>query len=262
VLAKKPGFTVIAVVTLALGIGANTAIFSVVNALIFRLLPVPEARQLVSLTETEPGLPFPHGLSYPNVRDFKALDEVFADVSASTAVHLRLSVEGSAPERIIPQLVSPGFFEMLRLQALHGRTFRAQDVEGGGAGNVIVLSHSGWQNRFAGDPAIVGEIVSLNDQPFTVLGVTPEEFPGTFGLFAVEGFIPLTGMELIDPGFQETLENRSADAFRVIARLQPGVDLAAARSARTIAPTGSPWPSSTRPSPTRTGPARIPSASG
>jgi len=220
VLAKKPGFTAIAVGTLALGIG--------------RPLPVPEARQLVSLTETEPGLPFPHGLSYPNVRDFRALDDVFADVAAATVVHLRLSVEGSAPERIIPQLVSPSFFEMLRLQALHGRTFRAQDVEGEGAGNVIVLSHSGWQNRFAGEPSIVGEVISLNDQPFTVLGVTPEEFPGTFGLFAVEGFIPLTGMELIDPGFRETLEDRSADAFRVIARLQPGVSLAAARAAVSV----------------------------
>ncbi len=229
-LAKKPGFVAAAVTTLALGIGANAAIFSVVNSLILKPLPVPEARRLVSLTETDQGVEgFPHGLSYRNIQDYRALDEVFSDVSGFSPTFLRMSIDGSAPERVIPQLVGDSFFEMLMLQAAHGRTFRAQDVER--AGNVFVLSHTAWQRFFAGDTAVIGTTVSLSGQPFTILGVAPEEFHGTFGIFEVDGYLPLSGMELIDPSFRETLEDRANDFLRVIAKLQPGVSLDEARAA-------------------------------
>jgi len=231
-LAGRPGFTAVAVITLALGIGANTAIFSVVNGIMFRPLPVPEADRLVALTETEQGAPFPHGLSYLNFQDYRALDEVFSDATVFFPTFLRMSVEGLAPTRLIPEVVGPNFFEMLGVQAAQGRTFRAQDVEG--AGNVLVLSHSAWQRHFAGDPSIVGQTVRLNDQPVTILGVTPEEFHGTIGNLEVDGFVPVNGMELLDPTYKEFLEDRSADGFRVIAKLRPGVSLAEARAAVTV----------------------------
>jgi len=231
-LAGRPGFTAVAVITLALGIGANTAIFSVVNGIMFRPLPVPEADRLVALTETEQGAPFPHGLSYLNFQDYRALDKVFSDATVFFPTFLRMSVEGLAPTRLIPEVVGPNFFEMLGVQAAQGRTFRAQDVEG--AGNVLVLSHSAWQRHFAGDPSIVGQTVRLNDQPVTILGVTPEEFHGTIGNLEVDGFVPVNGMELLDPTYKEFLEDRSADGFRVIAKLRPGVSLAEARAAVTV----------------------------
>jgi predicted permease len=230
-LARRPGFTAVAVITLALGIGANTAIFSVVNGVMFRPLPVPDADRLVALTETEQGSPFPHGLSHPNFLDYKALNEVFADATVFTPTFLRMSVEGRAATRMIPEVVGPNFFEMLGVQAARGRTFRARDVEGAGAGNVLVLSHSAWQRLFAGDPSIIGKTVRLNDQLVTILGVTPEEFHGTVGNLEVDGFVPLRGMELLDPTYKDYLEDRSADGFRVIAKLQPGVSLAEARAA-------------------------------
>ena len=234
-LVKRPGFTAVAVITLALGIGANTAIFSVVNGLMFRPLPVPEAERLVALTETEEGSnPFPHSLSYPNFLDYRAMDEVFADASVFVPVAFRMSVEGSAPERVFPLVVGPSFFEMLGLQAAHGRTFRAQDVEGSGAGNVFVLSHYAWQRHFAGDPSIIGQTVRLNDQPFTILGVTPEDFHGTMGILEPDGFVPLSGAELTDPSYTEIIEDRASDSFRAIAKLQPGVSLAEARAAVTV----------------------------
>jgi predicted permease len=233
-LVSRPGFTAVAVITLALGIGANSAIFSVVNGLIFRPLPVPEAGRLVALTETEEGVPFPHGLSHPNFLDYRALDEVFEDASVFSPVFLSMSVEGTAPTRVIPLIVSPGYFEMLGLRAAQGRTFQPEDVDGAGADSVIVLSHSAWQRHFAGDPSVIGQSVRLNDQPVTILGVTPEEFHGTIANMEVDGYLPVGGMELLDPTFKEYLEDRSADGFRVIARLQPGVSLPEARAAVTV----------------------------
>ena len=234
VLAKRPGFAAVAVITLALGIGANTAIFSVVNGLMFRPLPVPEAGRLVALTETEEGMPFPHALSYPNFLDYRAMDEIFADASVFVPYFFRMSVDGAAPERFIPLVVGPTFFEMLELPAAHGRTFRAQDVERGGAGSVFVLSHSAWQRFFGGDPSVIGQSVRLNDQPFTILGVTPEDFHGTIAIMEVDGYVPLSGAELTDPSLRETFEDRASDNFRVIAKLQPGVSLEEARAAVTV----------------------------
>jgi predicted permease len=123
---------------------------------------------------------------------------------------------------------------MLDLTAGHGRTFRAQDVEGAGAGSVFVLSHSAWQRFFGGDPSVIGQSVRLNDQPFTVLGVTPEDFHGTVGIMEVDGYVPLSGAELVNPELRELREDRAGDAFRVIAKLQPGVSLDQARAAATV----------------------------
>jgi predicted permease len=230
-LARRPGFTSVAVVTLALGIGANAAVFSVVNGLIFQPLPVPEAGRLVALCETEQGSSFPHGMSYPNLLDYRSLDDVFSAVEGYNTTMVRMSLEGSATYRILPQVVTPGFFEMLRLPAALGRTFRAAEVTGDGADNVIVLSQSGFERYFGSDPSIVGRTVRLNDHPFTVLGVTPEAFHGTIAMLEVDGFVPTTGMERIEAAYAAGREDRSSDSLRVIARLRPGVGLAAARAA-------------------------------
>ncbi len=229
-LGRNPGFTIVAVVTLALGIGAITAIFSVIYSLMFRPLPVKDAEQLVSLAVIQ-GDSFPSQLSYPDYRDYRAMKEIFSGVIAYNATLTQLSAEGGSPERALFTVVSGNYFEVLGLEAVVGRTFSPEEREQMGAGNVIVLSYGFWQRRFAGDPNIAGTPVKLSGKPFTIIGVAPESFPGTYGLIVTDGYIPLTAGDSLSVEFRKSLEDRSDNGYRVIARLQPGVSLEQARAA-------------------------------
>ncbi len=232
-LGRNPGFTAIAVVTLALGIGANTAIFSVIYSLMFRPLPVKDAGQLVSLAVIQ-GDSFPSQLSYPDYRDYSEMKEIFSGVIAHNLTLTQLSAEGGSPERALFTVVSGNYFEVLGLEAVVGRTFSPEEREQMGAGNVIVLSHGFWQRRFAGDPNVAGTPVKLSGKPFTIIGVAPESFHGTMGMLVTDGYIPLTAGDSLSPGFRKSLEDRSDNGYRVIARLQPGVSLEQARAAAAV----------------------------
>lgn len=229
-LAKNPGFTAVAVLTFALGIGANTAVFSVINTLLFRPLPVEEPGQLVALSAQQQQSPFAHGLSYPDFRDFRALTEVFADATAYTASTGQLSAAGTAPDRMLLLLTTGNYFSLLGVRAALGRTYLPEESERMGAGNVIILSHDYWQRQFGSNPSVVGQAVRLNARPFTIVGVLPKKFSGTFWPLAPDGYIPVSALELISPKSEAMLENRSVYSFRVIARLRPGVSLAEART--------------------------------
>ncbi len=233
-LVKKPGFTAIAVLTLALGIGANTAIFSVVYSLIFRPLPGAEnPGELVSVTliEGESG-GWPHYIPYASYKDYRELKEVFSDAIAYFGAEAQLSSEGRSPERILPLIVTGNYFDMLGVKALHGRTFAPEEAERMGAGNVLVLGYDYWQRRFGSDLSAIGMVVRLNSQPFTIIGVTPKEFRGTSAYFISPAYIPITGIDYIYPDTSKTLEkHRRGGSFTMVARLQPGVSLAEARAA-------------------------------
>ena len=233
-LGRNPSFTIIVVLTLALGIGANTAIFSVVYSLMFRSLPGAEnPGELVSVTLIEGGSGgFPHNIPYASYKDYRELKEVFSDAISYFNADAQLSSEGSSPERILPLIVTGNFFDMLGVKALYGRTFAPEEAERMGAGNVLVLGYDYWQRRFGGELSAIGSVVRLNSNPFTIIGVTPKEFRGTSAYFIAPAYIPITGIDYIYPNSSKTLEERRrVGGMNMIARLKPGVSLSEARAA-------------------------------
>lgn len=216
---KAPGFTVAVVLTLALGIGANTVAFSVVNALMFRELPFQEPDQLVMLWESNPKFGFDISTtSGPNFLDWRKQNRVFQEMGAMTIGHGDLFTKGEAmPLGILS--VSPGFLSALGIQPAAGRFF-APDEEQPGKDQVVVLSYSLWKNRFNESRDIIGETVTLDGQPRTVIGVMPpgQNFLDNYG----EAYIPLTTTIL--------QQQRGNHHYFVIARMKPDVDIKKAQA--------------------------------
>jgi len=229
-LTKKPGFTLIAVITLALGIGANTAIFSVVNAYLFKPLPVREPGRLVVLASKDQRSESPHGTSYLNYTDIRNQREVFADVIAYVPDIVSLNVDGEA-ERGMIELVSGDYFAMLGVEAAHGRVFAPDEGQTIGSSPVIALSYGYWQRRFGGAVSVIGKTMKVNNQPFTIIGVAPESFPGTEPILTVNAYAPLMMKAQLHQNQQDTFTQRGLDGFRVMGRLAPGVSLAQAGAA-------------------------------
>jgi len=219
-LIKNPGFTLIAVITLALGIGANTAIFSVINAVLLRPLPYPESERLVWLAER---LPNHTGLSvaYPNFADWRAQQTVFETFGGYMLNNFILTGRGD-PVQLKGVVMSADVFPMLRAQPALGRVFSA-DEDKAGAAPVVVISYELWQSRYGGDPDIMNQAITLDGRAHTVLGVMPAgfAFPSEVSLWAPVG--PLAA----NPNWQN--RNNHPDLFGV-ARLKPGVTLDQARA--------------------------------
>ncbi|HMV83556.1 MAG TPA: ABC transporter permease [Blastocatellia bacterium] len=231
-LLKKPGFTLIAIVTLALGIGANTAIFSVVNAVLLRPLPYAEPERLVSLWETSRKNPAANSsVSYPNFYDWRAQSQSFERMAsyytgsatltgAATPVNLRLAV------------VSAELFPLLGAKTQLGRVFLPEENKAGNsAGRVVILSHRLWQRQFSADPAVVGRSITLSGKPFNVVGVMPAGFQYPIEAQPTELWITsaIDG-EKADPKDQSNDEQRGAHYLQVIGRLKPGVKLEQAQA--------------------------------
>ena len=174
-LLKRPAFTLIAVTTLALGIGANTAIFSVVNTVLLRPLPYSDSQRIVTIWQnnTKAGVAR-NDVSPANFLDWREQNRSFASMSGIEPFGLTMIGNGE-PERFPAWLVTDGFFETLGSKPLHGRTFTSADYQPGNE-RVVVISYALWQRRFGGDPNLVGRKLTLNGQPFTVVGVMPTEF--------------------------------------------------------------------------------------
>ncbi|MGH9811953.1 MAG: ABC transporter permease, partial [Candidatus Acidiferrales bacterium] len=222
-LARSPGFTAVAVLTLALGIGANTAIFSVVNAVLLRPLPFSEPGRLTMVWLDNRDEGWPEDLtSYPTYLDWRAQSRSFEEMAAFTPSEASLSGEGE-PERVRSAVVSANYFSVLRVEPMRGRTFRPEE-EVPGAERVVVLSAGLWQRRFAGRPDMLGRAVNLGGNPFTIIGVMP---PGFDAPARTELWLPFS----IFP--QQRLEARSSLWLRVIGRLRPGVPLAEAQAEMT-----------------------------
>jgi predicted permease len=222
VLLKQPGFALVAVLTLALGIGANTAIFSVVDAALLRSLPFADADKLVHLWETKQNRDFDRReASHPDFLDWRAQGaEVFSGVAGYTGQSFTLT-GGDAPERVRGAAVTADFFDVLGVRAAHGRTLRSGE-DAPGAERVVLLSHGLWQRRFGGDPQVVGSRLTLGGDSYAVVGVLPPDFQfaraGDAGLW-----VPLRPTQV-------QTSRRYMHWLNVVARLKPGVTLEGAQA--------------------------------
>lgn len=228
VLIKNPGFTAMAVLSLALGIGANAAIFSLLDAVLLKTLPVKQAEQLVFLESGESAPKRSTNISYRTYERLRTQDEVISDASFF-AFPTRINASfNNAPEVIDGQLVSGSFFSTLGIEAALGRTFTAADDNENAPQSIAVISDSYWKRRFASSPLIVGQNLIVNNHAFTVVGVTPPEFFGVIVGRAPDVYLPSTTGSSILP--RRVQVSQSALPF-VLARLKPGVGEEQARAA-------------------------------
>src|SRR5918999_5743094 len=220
-LVKRPGFVAIAVITLALGIGANTAIFSLVNTVLLRTLPVDRPGEIVSVAVRGKDDSF-SAFSYPNYIDFRDRNDVLSGLLIYRFVPLSLSRDG-ANERIWAYLVSGNYFDVLGVKAVQGRTFLPEEDKTPLSHPVVVLSYDSWQKRFGGDPGLVGRDVLINNRQFRVIGVAPQTFKGTEVVYIPEMWMPASMMEWAEPG-ATWLNERNSKNFFGVGRLKTGVD--------------------------------------
>jgi putative ABC transport system permease protein len=172
---SRPGFTVVAVLTLALGIGANTAIFSLVNAVLLKPLPFPDAERLVMIWEDASSIGFPQNTPAPaNFIDWKTQTNSFEEMAALQTVSYNLTGAGE-PQKVAGHAVTANFLPMLGVRPALGRTFTAYE-EKVGSNQVAILSHALWRDSYGADPSIVGKEILLNDEKYTVVGVMPKGF--------------------------------------------------------------------------------------
>ncbi|HUK54672.1 MAG TPA: ABC transporter permease [Candidatus Binatia bacterium] len=224
-LVKNGGVTLTAIFTLALGIGANTAIFSVLSAVLLRPLPYPQPEQLVKVWGRFTGIGLPKDqmwFSAPELRDLNELSRSFSEIASATTNSFNMGVRGT-PEQLAGAQATPSLFRALGVNAQIGRTFTEDEAQPG-HDSVVLLSDGLWQRAFAGDPTVVGRTIQVNSQPMTVVGVLPKGFAYP-GFSQIEMWQPLAfAPSALTP------DNRGNHGFEVVARLKPGVTLAQARA--------------------------------
>ena len=219
-LIKRPGFTVIALITLALGIGANTAIFSVVNAVLLRPLQFKDPEQLVIVWEDASFAGFPRNTPAPGIYfDWKNQNQSFSDMAASAEASFNITGDGD-PERVMAFSVTENFFPLFGVQPVLGRNFLPEE-DRPGANKVVMLSHSLWQSRYGGDRQILNRQILLNGEKHTVVGVMPAGFQ--FMEREVRLWVPIA----FEP---EDMVNRGGHYLKVVARLKPGVEIPQAQA--------------------------------
>jgi predicted permease len=229
ILWKRPGFTLIAVITLALGIGANTAIFSLINAALLRPLPIVEPNRLVALNIVmlNSGQSYP-SQSYPNYRDIRDRNKSFSGLLAYLNRSVSLSKDGMN-ERVSSYLATGNYFDVLGVKPALGRFFTPEDDKEPGAHPVAVLSYECWQKRFAGDPQVAGKTVIVNGRNFAIIGVAQPGFYGTEIGYRPEIWFPMMMQAQIE-ATDNRLEVRGDYSFLVQGRLKPGVTMAQAEN--------------------------------
>ncbi|HYL61552.1 MAG TPA: ABC transporter permease [Candidatus Methylomirabilis sp.] len=237
-LVKSPGFTAVAVLTLALGIGANTAIFSVMNAVMLRNLPVEKPGELVLFGDGRAGgstdnFADTRLYSYPYFQKIRERNHSFSELSAVLSLTLNNmhgKVDGNADfETMNVQLVSGTFFSMLGVKPALGRTFSATDDEPAGAHPLAVASYSWWKRRFGGDPQILRKTIDLEQNVYTIVGVAPQGFYGTLVGAAPDLWIPLSMEAQVSPGWNG-LDSNTFQSLDIFGRLRPGVSVATAQA--------------------------------
>ncbi|MGE0128226.1 MAG: ABC transporter permease [Blastocatellales bacterium] len=226
-LIKTPGFAVIAVLSLALGIGANTAIFSLVNMILFRPLPVANSEQVVAISAMGKDGQF-SAHSYPNYVDFRDRNEVLSGLLAYRFAPMSLSRSGNN-EKVWGYLVSGNYFDTLGVKPAVGRTFLPEEDKTRLSHPVAVISHSLWQTRFGGDPSVVDSDILINGKKFKVIGVAPAGFKGTEVIYTPEVFVPFAMQKWIEPE-NDYLDARGVQNLFLVGRLKSGVTTAQAES--------------------------------
>ena len=217
VLRKSPGFTIAAVLTLTLAIGANAVVFGVLNSLILRPVNVPDAKSLYAID---------HSInddweSYPNYRDLRDRNQSFDGLAALALSQVALDT-GKDPSRIWGFETTGNYFDMLGIQPYLGRFFHPSDERGMNSAPYIVLSYAYWHSHFQSDRGVVGRVVRVNGHPYTIVGVAPADFRGTFVFFAANFYIPMVNHDqMIGESVLSSRRNRGV--IQILGHLRPGV---------------------------------------
>jgi predicted permease len=217
---RSPGFTGIAVLSLALGIGANSAVFSLLNRMVFRPLPVLHPNQVLSANSVS-GTEVAPAFSYPNYKDFRDRSRSVSGMIGYRIAPMAMS-RGGSNAQLWGYMVTGNYFEVLGVKAAIGRTITSADDVHAGGHPVIVLSYGCWQRRFGSDPNIAGQTIRINGMNFTVLGVVPREFRGLELFYAPEVYVPLAMVKVIEPG-NNWIDSRRAGNLSIALRLRDGV---------------------------------------
>ncbi|RPJ81832.1 MAG: hypothetical protein EHM13_09865, partial [Acidobacteria bacterium] len=235
-LLKTPGFSVTAVLVLALGIGANAAVFSIVNAMLFRpAVGADRPGQLVGIYSQDRTRPDSYRtFSYPELEDVRQRNTVFSDVGGFTVTFAGIG-EGDKTRRTMVSVVSPGYFNTLGAGLLAGRDFTPDEQRPDSGAAVAIVSHAFWKGR-GSDPALVGQTIRINARPFTVVGIAAPGFTGTSMLVGMDAWLPIGAHALVESSFFHSekragLGDRSTHALMLIGRLRPGVTQEAAAPA-------------------------------
>jgi len=230
-LARQPGFTAIAMFTLAVGIGANTAIYSVVDATLLRPLPFRDPGRLMKVAITTPsadrfGTRDDMVWSYPKYETFRRLQQVFQDTAVYRSVTFNLTA-ADQPERLSGEMVSAGYFPLLGIRAVAGRTFRPQEDEVPARDFVAVISHGVWERHYGSDPRAIGRTIQLDLKSYTIVGVLPAGFQGLSG--PADVWVPNHTLS-----YEDELSQPFSHSWSMVARLKPGVTVEQAESAVTV----------------------------
>jgi len=221
-LAKNPGFTLVAALTLALGIGANGAIFSLGNALLLRPIAAPNPGELVRVYESRPEGRRSASHSYLNYVDYRDQSQTLAGLAAESNEGLVMTSAGQT-EQLLGGIVTGNYFDVMQLRPAAGRFFRP-DEDQAGAGRVVVLGHRFWQRRFGGQLSVVGSAVVLNNESFTVIGVAPKEFSADFAGLFLDVFVPVHQAALWIG--TDWMQDRESPKLALIGRRKPSASLA------------------------------------
>ncbi|HKQ79884.1 MAG TPA: ABC transporter permease [Blastocatellia bacterium] len=218
-LRKSPAFTLITIISLAIGIGANTAIFSLANAVLLRPLPIPQPERVVTITSAREAFP----VSYPNYKDFRDRNQVLSGLLCWGELPLSLGL-GEQTVQAPGMLVSGNYFSVLGVQPALGRFFAPEEDQTPGTHPVIVISHRAWQRRFGGDAGVIGKTITLNGHPFSIIGVAPQGFNSTQSVFAPEAWAPMMMQPQVIPQNKDMLTApERGRLLYMVGRLKPGV---------------------------------------
>ena len=225
-LAKNRGFAAVGILSLALGIGANTTIFTLLHAILLSPLPVREPERLAAVFTVDSKAPGYFLSSYPNYRDYRDRNQVFSSLLLYSPILINVSGRGE-PQSIMGQIVSGNYFSTLGVNPVLGRAFRPEEDISPGANPVAVIGYGLWMRAFGGDPKITSRTIRLDNHEFNIVGVAPSDFQGLSGLYAAEVWVPMMMYPQVFPAVN-AVNQRRALYFSVVGRLKPGINLAEA----------------------------------
>lgn len=232
ILFKDPGFTLIAVLSLALGVGANCAMFSFADVLLLRPLPVPNASELLNAGSESPGNTDEEWhMSYPDFADYSQRNQSFAELAAFEITNLRYAAQPDAPVELRMGVIASGnLFSALQVKPALGRAFVPSEDEVRGRDAVMMLSHAFWKQEFASDPAAIGRRARINSIDFTIVGVLAEGFTGPDRYVRPDFYVPMMMWSRVAGGSQDPLSQRDLRIIEVKGRLKPGISVSQARA--------------------------------
>ena len=227
---RAPGYALVIVLTLALGIAVNTTLFGIASVFLFQRMPVPESERLVLVLQRSQAWNTPHGISFPDFKDYRERLRGLESLIAYTPMAAHFSTGDAAPQRGWLEVVTPNAFSALGVQALHGRMLLPSDGESVGAAPVVVISHSCWAQRFGSDPGIVGRAIRINSRTFTIVGVAPKSFTGISPFLGVTAFVSTGTLDNLKADGPGMLEWRAASLWRAIGKLRPETTVESVRA--------------------------------